>query len=89
MKQLTSQVSSQQKQIKDLSGDLQTAQRELVHARQRVEVEKFKSDLKESSNRADMATQLYKSRTEDELKKVKGVVAEREASNNQIIPLEE
>jgi len=89
MKQLTSQVSSQQKQIKDLSGDLQTAQRELVHARQRVEVEKFKSDLKESSNRADMATQLYKSRTEDELKKVKGVVAEREASNNEIIPLEE
>ena len=89
MKQLTSQVNSQQKQIKDLSGDLQTAQRELVHARQRVEVEKFKSDLKESSNRADMATQLYKSRTEDELKKVKGVVAEREASNNQIIPLEE
>jgi len=89
MKQLTSQVNSQQKQIKDLSGDLQTAQRELVHARQRVEVEKFKSDLKESSNRADMATQLYKSRTEDELKKVKGVVAEREASNNEIIPLEE
>ena len=89
MKQLTSQVSSQQKQIKDLSGDLQTAQRELVHARQRVEVEKFKSDLKESSNRADMATQLYKSRTEDELKKVKGVVAEQEATNNEIIPLEE
>ena len=89
MKQLMSQVSSQEKQIKDLSGDLQTAQRELVHARQRVEVEKFKSDLKESSNRADMATQLYKSRTEDELKKVKGVVAEQEATNNEIIPLEE
>ena len=41
MSQLMNQVEGQREQIKDLQGDLQTARRELVHARQRVEVEKF------------------------------------------------
>ena len=89
MSQLTSQVEGQSKQIKDLQGDLQTARRELVHARQRVEVEKFKTELEQSSNRADMASKLYAARTDDELKKVKNVVAEQEATNDEIIPLEE
>ena len=87
--QLTRQVQGQSEQIKDLQGDLQTARRELVHARQRVEVEKFKADLEQSSNRADMASKLYAARTDDELKKVKNVVAEQEATNDEIIPLEE
>ena len=89
MSQLMNQVEGQREQIKDLQGDLQTARRELVHARQRVEVEKFKADLEQSSNRADMATKLYSARTEDELKKVKNVVAGQEATNDEIIPLEE
>ena len=84
-----SQVQGQDKQIKDLQGDLQTARRELVHARQRVEVEKYKANLNQSSNRADMASKLYAARTEDELKKVKSVVAEQDATNDQITPLEE
>ena len=87
--QLSRQVEGQSKQIKDLQGDLQTARRELVHARQRVEVEKFKADLEQSSNRADMASKLYAARTDDELKKVKNVVAEQEATNDEIVPLEE
>ena len=87
--QLTRQVQGQSEQIKDLQGDLQTARRELVHARQRVEVEKFKADLEQSSNRADMASKLYAARTDDELKKVKNVVAEQEATNDEIVPLEE
>jgi hypothetical protein len=89
LSQLMNQVEGQQEQIKDLQGDLQTARRELIHARQRVEVEKFKADLEQSSNRADMATKLYAARTEDELKKVKNVVAGQEATNDEIIPLEE
>ena len=89
MKKLMSQVQGQDKQIKDLQGDLQTARRELVHARQRVEVEKYKANLNQSSNRADMASKLYAARTEDELKKVKSVVAEQDATNDQITPLEE
>ena len=89
MQKLMSQVQGQDKQIKDLQGDLQTARRELVHARQRVEVEKYKANLNQSSNRADMASKLYAARTEDELKKVKSVVAEQDATNDQITPLEE
>ena len=83
------QVQSQESTIKDLQGDLQTARRELVHARQRVEVEKFKTDLEQSANRADMASKLYSARSDDELKKIKNVVAEQEATNDEIIPLEE
>ena len=38
-------AQQQEEQIKDLSGDLQTARRETVSSKQRVEVEKFKSSL--------------------------------------------
>ena len=89
IQQLQRQLSAQTKQIKDLRGDLQTAQRETIHARQRVEVEKFKSQLDSSANKVDMATKLYNARSEDELKKVKGIVAEEESTNDTIIPLEE
>jgi len=89
MSKLMSQVQSQDATIKDLQGDLQTARRELVHARQRVEIEKFKTDLEQSANRADMASKLYSARSDDELKKIKNVVAEQEATNDEIIPLEE
>tara|TARA_R100000988_G_C3837206_1_gene88916 strand:- start:136 stop:501 length:366 start_codon:yes stop_codon:yes gene_type:complete len=89
IQQLMNQVNSQRKKIKDLQGDLQTAQRESIHARQRVEVEKFKTQLESSANRADMATKLYDARSKDELKKIKSVVAEEEPTNDRIIPLEE
>tara|TARA_R100001594_G_scaffold89570_2_gene124021 strand:+ start:687 stop:2717 length:2031 start_codon:yes stop_codon:yes gene_type:complete len=45
--QLQSQLQGAQEQIKKLSGDLQTAQRETISSRQRTEVEKFKGKLKE------------------------------------------
>ena len=89
MQQMMKRLQQQDKQIKDLRGDLQTAQRETIHARQRVEVEKFKTRLSLTANRADLATSLYKSRSEDELKKIKNVVAEEEPTNDTIIPLEE
>jgi hypothetical protein len=89
MQQMMKRLQQQDKQIKDLQGDLQTAQRETIHARQRVEVEKFKTRLSSTANRADLATQLYKSRSEDELKKIKNVVAEEEPTNDTIIPLED
>ncbi len=47
VQQLQSQLQQAQEQIKNLSGDLQTASRESVAARQRTEVEKFKGKLKE------------------------------------------
>jgi hypothetical protein len=43
--QLKGQLQQQEEQIKELSGDLQTARREAVSARQRTEVEKYKAEL--------------------------------------------
>ena len=48
IEQLQQQLQGAEQQIKKLSGDLQTSQRENVHNRQKVEVEKYKSRLKES-----------------------------------------
>jgi hypothetical protein len=76
------QIQQLGKQVKDLEGDLQTARREVVHAREKSELEKFKGNLKKSSDRADMTTQLYKSRTGDELKKLQKAVAEVERQTN-------
>lgn len=51
--------------VKQLSGDLQTAQRESIHAQMRVIVEKFKADLARTVNRADAAEKLYEQRLKD------------------------
>ena len=47
VQQLQQQLQSAQEQIKNLSGDLQTAHRESISSRKRTEVEKFKSNLNE------------------------------------------
>ena len=65
MKQLMQQVQMLQQELKKVKGDLQTAQREEVHAKKRLEVEKFSGELDKVSNRADMATTLYKARLND------------------------
>ena len=69
--QLQQQVQSQEEQIKQLKGDLQTAQRESTSDRKRVEVEKFKTKLSNSANRTESATQLFQARLNDELSNVK------------------
>ena len=65
MKQMMQQVQMLQEELKKVRGDLQTAQREEVHAKKRLEVEKFSGELDKVSNRADMATTLYKARLND------------------------
>ena len=71
MQQMMKQVQQQQEQIKKLEGDLQTAQRESVHDRKRVEVKEFEKKLAKAEAKAEMATQLYKERASDELKKLR------------------
>jgi hypothetical protein len=56
LQQLQGQLQGAQQQIKKLSGDLQTADRESIAARQRTEVEKFKSRLKEVELNSQSAT---------------------------------
>ncbi len=48
VQQLQGQLQQAQEQIKNLSGDLQTAHRESIASRKRTEVEKFKGKLKEA-----------------------------------------
>jgi len=71
MQKMMQQVQQQQEQIKKLKGDLQTAQRESIHDRKRVEVKEFEKKLAKAEAKAEMATQLYKERASDELKKLR------------------
>jgi len=50
MAQLQSYVKQLEEQVKKLSGDLQTSERETVNSRKRVETEKFKTKLHEITN---------------------------------------
>ena len=68
MKQLQGQVQGQQEEIKRLKGDLQTAQRESLHDRKRVEVKEFEKKLAKAEAKVEMAQKLYSTRLADELK---------------------
>ena len=64
---LQQQLKSTSEQLKKLSGDMQTLTRENVHLKQKVEVEKFKSDLDQTKNKAKMAGTLFEKRLDDNL----------------------
>ena len=83
--QLQQQVQAQEEQIKELQGDLQTAQRESVSDRKRIEIEKFKTKLTDSANKTQKASQLYEARLNDELNKVKE--ENREITSQKINPV--
>ena len=51
-------VQQYEGEVKELKGDLQTARRESVSARQRSEVEKFKTRLSETSQKAKADTKV-------------------------------
>ena len=70
MVQMQQQVQSLTEQVKKLKGDLQTADREAQHARKRVEIEKFKTQLKNVQNRSEKAGELYEARLGDRLKEM-------------------
>lgn len=68
---LKSQVASLQQELEQIKGDKQTTDRENLHLKQKVEVEKFKRGYDRTANRAEMATALYQNRLKDELKQKK------------------
>jgi regulator of replication initiation timing len=65
--QLTQQVEGLTKQLKKLGGDMQTLERENVHLKQKVEVEKFKTELDTTSQKAKLAGTLFEKRLDDNL----------------------
>ncbi len=74
-KQAMQQISALQDEVKRLKGDLQTAQRESLHDRKRVELKDFEVRLAKLESSASMASQLYKHRANDHLKKLKDEVS--------------
>ena len=77
-KQMAQQIQQLQGQVKQLSGDLQTAQRESVHDRKRVEIKEFEKKLAKAEAKIEMASQLHSKRSADELDKLKEAVSEVE-----------
>ena len=77
------QVQAMEEQIKNLEGDLQTAQRESVSDRKRVEVEKFKSRLADiaSDAKADRRVQLNNLQTKVKLEAEKLANVTQDASS--------
>lgn len=76
--QMRDMIAQLQAENKKISGDLQTAQRESVQDRKRVEVEKFKSGLAEESARLGAATDVAIQRMGDELRNAKKELASEE-----------
>ena len=65
---LQQMLQQAQQQIKKVSGDLQTAQRESISSRQRTEVEKFKGRLKEQELDSKTKSKLQVGRLTDAVK---------------------
>ena len=80
--QLQGQVGQLEEEVKKLKGDLQTAQRESLHDRKRVELKDFEVKLAKMEASMQATAQLYKHRTNDQFKQVKEEVEEM-ASNNE------
>ena len=81
IQQLEGQVQQMEEQITDLEGDLQTRDRENVHLKQRVEVEKFKTQLNKTSNRSDYAGKLFEKRLDDVLSQISDEARKLESEN--------
>jgi len=81
VEQLQGQLNSAQEQIKKLQGDMQTREREIYHAKQRAELEKFKSGLDKTSTQTKMSGKLFEKRLDDALGQVKSEVRKSVAQN--------
>ena len=66
--QLQNQLQAASQQIKNLEGDLQTANRAEVQSRKRTEVEKFKSNLKGQEAKLEQNVSLATMRLGDTVK---------------------
>ena len=80
--QLQQQLQQAGEQIKQLSGDLQTRDREAVNLRKKVEVEKFKSDLDKTQNKAGAASTVFEKRLDDELKNLRSNISQAAKSDS-------
>jgi hypothetical protein len=80
MQRLRQYAAQLEERVKMLEGDLQTAQRESISDRKRVEVEKFKSKLGSVEQRAEAAGVIFKDRLNQEREKARDERKAREQS---------
>jgi len=85
--QMSQQIEGLTEEVKKLKGDLQTAQRESLHDRKRVELKDFEKKLAKAEAKIEMVTKLYDARSKDELSKlkeaVKDVTSESDSQSSQ------
>jgi hypothetical protein len=74
MSQLQNHIAQLEQQLKAVQGDLQTAQREAVHARQETELARFREKLNKTETQARSSAQLFESRLNDILSQEKSAV---------------
>ena len=81
--QLQGQLQGAQEEIKKLKGDMQTREREIYHAKQKAELEKFKSNLDKTNTQSKSAGKLFEKRLDDALGQVKSEVRSAVAQSKQ------
>ena len=74
--QLQSQLQQATQKIKELEGDIQTREREVYHARQRAEIEKFKAQLDSTSAKARAAGTVFEKRLNDATGQIRQAIRE-------------
>ena len=74
VQQLTQQLEKSKETIKKLQGDMQTREREVYHAKQRAEIEKFKADLDKTKVESKASSKLFEKRLDDALGQAKSEV---------------
>ena len=74
VQQLTQQLEQSKDTIKKLQGDMQTREREVYHAKQRAEIEKFKADLDKTKVESKASSKLFEKRLDDALGQAKSEV---------------
>jgi TolA-binding protein len=79
--QLQQQLQQAGEKIKELSGDLQTRDREAVNLRKKVEVEKFKTGLDKTKNKSQAAATVFDKRLDDEMKNIRTNIATATKAN--------
>jgi hypothetical protein len=67
IQQLQGMVQQLQEEVKGLKGDLQTRERETMHAKQETELARFAGKISNISNAADHSAKLFGERLNDEL----------------------
>ena len=60
-------IQALEEELKRIKGDLQTSERESVHDKKRVEIEKFKRQLGRASDKTAKAVELFEARLGDQL----------------------